>query len=185
MLISAAYAQSATGAPDSDINQDASIFFMLLIAVVWFIVYRGRQVTKREIKAQQSSVMPSGQQKQSFVKIYRGKQTEAAAIFQGDSASLGSKGYVAISQNWTPGTYSGGAFFVAFLLCFVGIGVLVFIYMLIVKPPGALSVTYELRRTNVNEPHSEEKTCPKCAEQVKAAATACRFCGYEFIQGPV
>lgn len=26
----------------------------------------------------------------------------------------------------------------------------------------------------------EEKSCPKCAEQIKAAAKICRFCGYEF-----
>lgn len=27
-----------------------------------------------------------------------------------------------------------------------------------------------------------DKTCPKCAENVKAAALVCRFCGHEFAQ---
>ena len=26
----------------------------------------------------------------------------------------------------------------------------------------------------------DEKTCPKCAEQIKAAAQVCRFCGHQF-----
>jgi len=29
-------------------------------------------------------------------------------------------------------------------------------------------------------PTDEMKTCPKCAESVKAAAVVCRFCGFEF-----
>ena len=31
-------------------------------------------------------------------------------------------------------------------------------------------------------PAAEMKTCPKCAESVKAAAVVCRFCGFEFTE---
>ena len=64
------------------------------------------------------------------------------------------------------------------------IGILVFVYMLIVKPDGILSVTYEFRAMPVGSANAlpaAEKVCPKCAEQVKAAALVCRFCGHDFV----
>ena len=58
---------------------------------------------------------------------------------------MAAHGYVPTSQTWTPGEYGCGSFLVALLLCLLVIGILVFIYMLIVKPPGTLTVTYEYR----------------------------------------
>lgn len=79
----------------------------------------------------------------SLVRTYKGTQSAASADFQKDAAKLAEKGYVPTGQVWAPGTYGCGAFILATALCFILIGVIVFIYMIIVKPPGVLTVTYQ------------------------------------------
>ena len=83
-----------------------------------------------------------------------------------------------ISPHRRPGLKGSGvpaAFIAAVLLIFVvGLGLLILGYMLIVKPDGTLTVTYE------RQVIAEEKTCPMCAERVKAAALVCHFCGHKF-----
>lgn len=117
-----------------------------------------------------------------IVKTYRGSQNSAARKFQADAAKLAADGYVPTSQSWAAGSYGCFAFLIALLLCFVIIGILIFIFMLIVPPEGTLSVTYTLRQSGhaADAAIGEEKTCPRCAERVKAAATVCRFCGHQF-----
>jgi len=82
-----------------------------------------------------------------LVKIYKGSQEKAMLAFQEDSAKKAVTGYYPISQMWVPGAYSTGTFLGALLLCIFCIGIIIFIYMIIVKPPGSLSVTYELRQS--------------------------------------
>jgi hypothetical protein len=81
-----------------------------------------------------------------IVQIYRGSQESATVAFQTDASNMAKLGYYPISQSWAPGGYGCGSFIVALLLCIVLIGIIVFVYMLIVKPPGTLSVTYALRQ---------------------------------------
>lgn len=59
------------------------------------------------------------------------------------AAMFAAAGYVPVSQSWAPGSWGCGAFLVALLLAFVLVGILVFIYMLLVKPAGTLTVTYQ------------------------------------------
>jgi len=95
--------------------------------------------------------------------------------FQADSIQMAADGYFPTSQSWAPGQWGFGAFIGALLLCVLLIGFIALIYMLIVKPDGTLTVTYELRTASF-----EEKTCPICAERIKAAALVCHFCGHKF-----
>jgi hypothetical protein len=124
-----------------------------------------------------------GEQKQVIVRRYIGSQEGAMETYQSDSAKMAAEGYFPTSQVWAPGEYGCGTFLVALLLCVVLVGILIFIYMLIVKPDVTLTVTYELRAISASSASAasvEEKACPRCAERVKAAALVCRFCGHEF-----
>jgi len=122
--------------------------------------------------------------KNVLIKTYRGNQAAASRAFEKDAAKLAAQGYYPTSQTWAPGSHSALAFLGALLLCFLLIGIVIFLYMLLVKPAGTLTVTYQLRESAVATPAaalaSDEKTCPQCAEQVKAAAKVCRFCGHSF-----
>jgi hypothetical protein len=130
------------------------------------------------------------QRKAIKIRTYKGRnQADAMAAYQAGAAEMATQGYFPVSQSWAPGAYGCGSFLVALLLCFILVGVLVFIYMLIVKPEGTLTVTYALRAgsdsaTNASALGEATKTCPQCAETVKAAAKICRFCRYEFEDVP-
>ncbi len=79
----------------------------------------------------------------TIVRSYRGRQqADAVRFYEADAARLAQEGYVPTSQSWAPGQWGCGAFLVALLLFVVLIGILVFIYMLVVKPEGTLTVTY-------------------------------------------
>lgn len=81
--------------------------------------------------------------KKILIKTYKGNQQQAYENFQADSTIMANCGFFPINQQYTQGAYGCGAFIMALLLCTVAIGFIIFIYMIIVKPEGCLSVTYE------------------------------------------
>ena len=144
------------------------IIFGLVIAVAVFL-----RIKDKGERLQQQAILT--EQRPVIIKRYVGSQAGSYSAFQKDAAAMATRHYFPASQSWVSGQWSGGDFLVALLLCLILIGIIVFIYMLIVRPNGTLTVTYELRSA-----HAKEKICPKCAETVKAAASVCRFCGYQF-----
>lgn len=117
--------------------------------------------------------------KKNFVKTYKGKQVVAQKAYLKDAERHARKGYVAISERWEDGSWGCGAFMIALLLCVLVVGIFVFIYLLVVKPAGTLTVTYEQRPAEVTGT-TGEKACPMCAESVKLAAKLCKHCGHDF-----
>jgi hypothetical protein len=79
------------------------------------------------------------------VNRYVGNQVRATKEYQIDAMNMATNGYFPVSQSWSRGEWGAGNFFVAFLLCFILVGLLVFLYMLIVTPDGTLTVSFELR----------------------------------------
>ena len=93
------------------------------------------------------------------VRVYRAlQQQDAVAAFQSDASELADYGYRPISQSWAQGQWGAGAWIGALLLCIVLIGLLVFAYMLIVKPDGTLTVTYQLAEASA--PQQPEPPAP-------------------------
>ena len=118
------------------------------------------------------------------VKNYKGSEIGATKLYERDAMFMSKKGYYPTSQSWAQGSYGCGSFIIALILCFLIIGILIFIYMLLSKPDGTLSVTYKLKKIDslktTMTPNQGEKECPSCAERVKERAKKCRYCGHEF-----
>jgi hypothetical protein len=106
----------------------------------------------------------------TIVRVYRGnQQSDVTPSFRKDADILAGRGYTPTTQSWAEGQWGGGAFLVALLLCVVLIGFVVFLYLLVVKPEGTLTVTYA--RQEVQPASVAPPTPSALAETVPANAT--------------
>jgi hypothetical protein len=80
-----------------------------------------------------------------LARIYPGYHEEATDLFQADAENLATHGYLPHGQSYAEGRWATWFLMVSAGLILVAIGVLLFLYMAAVRPPGSLAVTY-LRR---------------------------------------
>lgn len=80
-------------------------------------------------------------------RVYRGSPQAAAGAFADDAGRMAAAGYYPVAQSYTPGSWGCAAWLVAALLLLLIIlpGVLAILYLIINKPAGALTVTYQWR----------------------------------------
>lgn len=89
----------------------------------------------------------SGARPPILVRTYAGKDASQAAIaFQMDAPQMAAAGYYPVSQSWAGGSWGAGAWLLALLLLILLIGIFVIIFLLVVKPDGTLTVTYQLQQ---------------------------------------
>jgi hypothetical protein len=82
----------------------------------------------------------------TIVRVYRGsQQSDAVRIFDKDASELALFGYQPTGQNWEAGRWGWRAFVVALLFAVILVGLLMFLYMLVIRPDGTLTVTYTRR----------------------------------------
>jgi len=120
-----------------------------------------------------------------LVRTYRGRPRVAQEIYAKDAQQLAKNGWVPVSERYEPGSWGCLAFLVALVLAFVLIGILIFLYLLTVKPEGTLFVTYARQAHQPVTAQGDTKTCPDCAETIKGDAKVCRFCGFRFPEPPL
>jgi hypothetical protein len=124
-------------------------------------------------------------------RVYRGSLEAATLAFQRDQGPMKQGQWYPTSQTYQPGSWSAGAFILALVLCLLLVGFLVFIYLVVVKPPGTLVVTYEYRGEGQPsappfDPYGKAPAgylCGRCGKNLSPAWVAkCQHCGVRYAE---
>jgi hypothetical protein len=113
----------------------------LAVVVTWFVLYRWSGG-----KGSGDVAAVTEEWGDFLVRTYRGRQqSEAIASYVNDAETLAQRGYEPAGQSWGDGQWDGGFFLIALVLSLFGIGLILLVYMAIIRPDGTFCVTYRLR----------------------------------------
>jgi Uncharacterised protein family UPF0547 len=168
--------------PDMTSPLVIALIFVAFLALLGWIEWQSQAKAANQRKAKFVEANANGP---ILVRRYKAdSQTEALAAFGQDATGIVERGYSLASQTWEQCGFSGAAYLIALLLCPFLIGVPVLLYMLSKGHGTVLTATYERRGPSANSATVADddltKTCPRCAESIKAAALVCRYCGQTF-----
>jgi hypothetical protein len=82
---------------------------------------------------------------QVLARVYPGYHESAVELFQTDAAMLLDGGYVPVGQSYAEGRWATRFVALVLIASLFVIGLPFLAYMIVVRPPGSLGVTYVLR----------------------------------------
>jgi hypothetical protein len=131
-----------------------AVFLLIMSPVIAAVVYIVRDNASARILRDRASAVPADNRTSqvarlvasdpaTLVRTYHGKQQgDAVLAFETEAEAFAQYGYIPTSQSWASGQWGSSAFILALLLAIVLIGILIFLYLLVVKPEGTLTVVY-------------------------------------------
>lgn len=121
---------------------ELSILIVVVVAVVILLVLRtgGRDATT-------APALPAALYGEEVIlrTYWAHRPADAIRWYQRDLDDLVDHGYLPAGHTWAPGEWTFGHFLVGILLAPFGIGVIVLLYLAILRPAGILTAAFVLR----------------------------------------
>ena len=122
---------------------------VVLMAGIVFVVRKGQTSARREqagIAGWGDVGLPADPAywPPVLARAYRANNyQQVTALAAEDAPAMAAKGYVPVGQQYVEGSWSSAAWIIAIILIFFVLGILVLLYMILAKPQGTLTVTYQ------------------------------------------
>jgi len=123
-------------------------FIVIVVAVLVFVIRKAQVSARNErsgIAGWGDAGLPADPALWPLVitRMYGGNFKKATDLAAEESPKFAAQGYVVVGQQYVPGSWSTSAWIIALLLIVFVVGLLVLVFMVVAKPPGTLTVTYQ------------------------------------------